>query len=124
MSAASGLKLTAQGELKIKGLDAGTYTLTETKCPDGYEPAGGKTQTITITPNYGANGADGKTGNKVTVAQDTNKDGYVDVSVVNKPGSFHLPETGAAGMILLPMIGIGVMAGAAITLRRKARSDK
>lgn len=124
VSAASGLKLTAQGELKIKGFDAGTYTLTETKCPDGYEPAGGKTQTITITPNYGTNGADGKTGKKVTVAQDTNKDGYVDASVVNKPGSFHLPETGAAGMILLPMIGIGVMAGAAITLRRKARSDK
>ena len=107
VSAASGLKLTAQGELKIKGLDAGTYTLTETKCPDGYEPAGGKTQTITITPDYGTNGADGKTGKKVTVAQDTNKDGYVDASVVNKPGSFHLPETGAA-----------------ITLRRKARSDK
>lgn len=124
VSAASGLKLTTQGELKIKGLDAGTYTLTETKCPDGYQPAGGKIQTITITPDYGTNGADGKAGNKVTVAQDTNKDGYVDASVVNKPEIFHLPETGAAGMILLPMIGIGAMAGAAITLRRKARSDK
>lgn len=124
VSAADGLKLTATGELKIKGLDAGTYTLTETKCPDGYEPAGGKTQTITITPDYGKDGADGKAGKKVTVAKDFNKDGYVDASVVNKPGIFHLPETGAAGMILLPMIGIGVMAGAAITLRRKAQSDK
>lgn len=120
-SAASGLKLNAEGRIEIKGLDAGTYTLTETKIPAGYTSTGDKT--ITITPNYGKEGADGKAGEVVTVANDANNNGYVDANVVNKPETFHLPETGAAGMILLPMIGIGAMAGAAITMRRKAQKQ-
>lgn len=50
-------------------------------------------------------------------------DGYVNGSVINTPQTFHLPQTGAAGVILLPLIGMGAMAGAAITLRRKAQSN-
>jgi LPXTG-motif cell wall-anchored protein len=59
----------------------------------------------------------------VTVAGDMDNDGYVNGSVINTPQTFHLPQTGAAGVILLPLIGMGAMAGAAITLRRKAQSN-
>lgn len=121
-SAASGLKLDADGHIEIKGLDAGTYTLTETKVPTGYKSDGPKT--ITIKPNYGDSGSNGKQGLTAAVEDDKDADGYVDATVTNKPETFQLPQTGAAGMILLPMIGIGAMAGAAITLRRKAQSNK
>lgn len=120
-SAASGLKLDAKGHIEIKGLDAGTYTLTETKVPTGYKSDGPKT--ITITPNYGTNGANGKAGLTAAVENDKDADGYVDATVINKPETFQLPKTGAAGMILLPMVGIGAMAGAAVILRRKAQSN-
>ncbi len=118
----SGLKLDADGHIEIKGLDAGTYTLTETKVPTGYKSDGPKT--ITIKPNYGTSGSNGKQGLTAAVEDDKDADGYVDATVINKPETFQLPQTGAAGMILLPMIGIGAMAGAAITLRRKAQSNK
>lgn len=120
-SASSGLKLDSSGHIEIKGLDEGTYTLKETKVPTGYESDGPKT--IVIKPNYGDEGAAGKAGQKVTVADDTDNDGYVNGSVINTPQTFHLPQTGAAGVILLPLIGMGAMAGAAITLRRKAQSN-
>ncbi len=119
--ASSGLKLDASGHIEIKGLDAGSYVLKETKVPTGYESDGPKT--IVIKPNYGDEGAAGKAGQTVTVDKDTDNDGYVNGSVVNTPQTFHLPQTGAAGVILLPLIGMGAMAGAAITLRRKAQSN-
>lgn len=120
-SAASGLKLDSKGHIEIKGLDAGTYTLEETVIPSGYESDGPKE--IVIAPKYGDNGAIGKAGQKAAVENDKDADGYVDATVVNKPKTFHLPQTGAAGVILLPLVGMGAMAGAAITLRRKAQSN-
>ncbi len=48
-----GTKITSDenGRLLINGLDAGTYTLTETKAPDGFIKDT-RTFTITITPTY------------------------------------------------------------------------
>jgi fimbrial isopeptide formation D2 family protein/LPXTG-motif cell wall-anchored protein len=121
VSAASGLKLDSTGHFQIKGLDEGTYTVTETKVPDGYTSNG--PQTITITPDFGTDGAKGKAGETVTVENDTDSDGYVDGAMVNKPNTFHLPDTGEIGMFLLPAAGLGIM-GAVLVTSSKKKSNK
>lgn len=121
VSAASGLKLDADGHFQIKGLDEGTYTVKETKVPDDYTSNGD--QTITITPDFGTDGAKGKAGETVTVANDTDSDSYVDGAMVNKPNTFHLPDTGEIGMFLLPAAGLGIM-GAVLVTSSKKKSNK
>ncbi len=115
--ASKGLKLDNSGHFQIKGLDQGTYTVTETKIPDGYTSKGDKT--ITITPDYGNSGEKGKAGQTVTVANDADRDGYVDGAVTNTPNAFNLPQTGEVGMILLPALGLAIMGGVVVTSSRK-----
>lgn len=115
--ASTGLKLDANGHFEIKGLDQGTYTVTETKVPDGYKSNG--PQTIKITPDYGNNGENGKAGRIIKLENDTDSDGYVDGAVVNTPNAFNLPETGEVGMILLPALGLAIMGGVVVTSSRK-----
>ena len=92
----------AQGKLTLSGLDAGTYYLTETKAPDGYNKLGSPVE-ITITdtvPNGivddGTGGADGA-------------DGYVEQTVGT--GLF------TAGGVLL--MGLGVSVLVFVSLRRR-----
>ncbi len=118
VDASSGLKLDANGHFEIKGLDQGTYTVTETKIPDGYKSNGPKT--ITITPQYGDNGENGKAGEIIKVTEDTNDNGYADGAVTNTPDSFNLPETGEVGMILLPAAGLAIMGAVFVVSSKKA----
>ncbi len=115
--ASKGLKLDDSGHFQIKGLDQGTYTVTETKVPDGYKSNG--PQTIKITPDYGTNGENGKAGQIIKVENDSDSDGYVDGTMLNTPNAFNLPETGEVGMILLPALGLAIMGGVVITSSRK-----
>lgn len=106
----------AQGKLTLSGLDVGTYYLTETKAPDGYNKPGSPVK-ITITdrePNGivddSANGADGA-------------DGYVEQRVENSDG-FQLPTTGGIGTILFTaggvlLMGLGVIVLVFVILRRR-----
>lgn len=106
----------AQGMLTLFGLDAGTYYLTETKAPDGYNKLGSPVA-ITITdtnPNGivddGAGGADGA-------------DGYVEQRVENSDG-FQLPTTGGIGTVLFTaggvlLMGLGVIVLVFVSLRRR-----
>ena len=116
-NASSGLKLDANGHFQIKGLDQGTYTVTETKIPDGYKSNG--PQTIKITPDYGTDGSKGKAGEVITLADDKDSDGYVDGAMVNTPNAFHLPETGEVGMIPLPAAGLGIMGAVFVVSSKK-----
>lgn len=97
------------GEITIKGLDADTYTLHETKAPDGYNKAADKTIIITAS-------SDNK-GETVTV--EGNK-----VTVVNEAGTL-LPETGGMGTVIFTAVAVLLILGVAgsfvISRRRSSR---
>lgn len=100
------------GKLIIKGLPAGTYTLTETKSPAGYTLL---TQPITIVINAKDDGTfDSATIDGTPVTTGVNN-GMIPVEVNNSKG-FSLPSTGGMGTYLFTIGGIVIMAGAAFAL--------
>ena len=95
---------TDTGEFTIKGLDAGTYYLTETKQPAGYNLLSVPVK-ITIA-------ADGK----ITVGD--GKDAVTKVE--NKSGSL-LPSTGGMGTTLFYIFGAILVIGSGVVLITKKR---
>lgn len=94
------------GKIVIKGLNAGTYTLKETKAPAGYNK--GEDTTITITA--GSTG----TGENVTVTGNT-------INVVNNSG-LQLPSTGGMGTIIFVAAGVCVVGFLILTSRKTKRT--
>ena len=108
------IKLDAKNKAMIRGLDAGTYTLTESKAPDGYNIL---TEPITLKVTTD----DTTGGQKVLVkieSDDTAPGGPV--TVTNQAGS-ELPETGGVGTTLFYVFGaiLFLGAGAVLIARRK-----
>lgn len=95
------------GKFTIKGLDSGTYYLTETAAPAGYNKLAGP---ITITIND-----EGKV-NATTEAPQ----GVDEVKVLNQTGS-ELPETGGMGTTIFYVVGSILLLGAAVLLITKKR---
>ena len=116
------------GQLTATGLDAGTYTLKESKAPLGYA-LDKTTYTIVITPTYNeltgelknytvrVNGA---TGNSITFTHEKLDNGTInttdnaanaDTFGINNTPLITLPETGGAGMIALTVAAVVLMAG-------------
>lgn len=121
----------ASGEIVIKGVASGTYNVTETAAPTGYNKLTGdvaitvtKTEetTTSVTKYLDANGnvVDAQAENGATVTY-TNDDLAASVQiVVNKTGSA-LPSTGGIGTTLFYVIGGLLMTGAAVLLITKKR---
>lgn len=92
------------GKFKIQGLGAGTYYLTETKQPAGYNKLSGPV-TVVIDEN-----------GKVTV-DGANAD---PVGVENKTGKV-LPSTGGAGTTMIYLVGAVLVLGSGVVLATKRR---
>lgn len=100
------------GKVQVKGLDAGTYYLRETKAPAGYNKLLSDIK-VEIKANY-----DETTGKLTSYSVDytyngtktagtaiTNKDNSPEVAVENKTGA-QLPSTGSKGALMVTLAGI------------------
>ncbi len=94
------------GKIQIVGLDAGVYTLTETKAPEGYNML---TAPISVEIKEGAN-YDGDIHVDGAVAADTD-----DVVVIENSTGSELPSTGGMGTTMFYVVG-GLMMAAAVVL--------
>jgi len=111
----------AAGEISIKGLKPGTYTVTETKAPDGYNKIN---DTYTLIIGWGKEGEVYKfskgTGSSEgwTMAEDGS---LFEITIANNKGTT-LPSTGGIGTTIFYVLGGLLVVGAAIVLvaRRKA----
>ena len=111
-------------------IDAGTYLVTETVTPAGYNAIGPKALVITATHEILANdphlttlAAEGWTlGSTKTDEKITDTDGTFKTNVVNKSGTV-LPTTGGVGTTLFYVFGSMLVIAAAVYFVTKKRSE-
>lgn len=118
------------GKVLVKGLDAGTYYLRETKAPDGYNKLLSDIK-VEIIATYGE---DGKlesykvdytyNGTTTPGTAITSKDNSPEVPVENKTGA-QLPSTGSKGALMVTLAGIvlfGVLTASKAFGKKKAKN--
>lgn len=98
------------GKVNIYGLAGKTYTLTETKAPDGYNK---------LVTSETVNLADGSK-THATIVDSVYKDGGV---VVENHAGTVLPSTGGMGTTLFYVVGGGLMVAALVLLITKKRME-
>ena len=112
----------SDGCLTFTGLNAGTYTLSETKTPSGYNTMSDITFTISATQS-GSSNVEGSSitwssDNATIVLDGTN--GVFDTTIENLPGTV-LPSTGGMGTTLFYVLGTILVLGAGVLLVSKKR---
>ena len=107
------------GVVRFVGLGAGTYTITETKTPSGYNTLAPVTVDIAFTANPTGEGAVhwSKTSGDATYNPAT---GVFEMTIENQKGS-ELPETGGMGTTMLYLVGAALVicAGVLLVTRRR-----
>ena len=97
-----------KGQFNVKGLDAGTYYLRETKTPDGYSACDDTKIVISATHDV----------NHVSLS------GNLSTTIINKKaGGITLPSTGGIGTTLFYVVGGGLMVAAIVLLVTKKRME-
>ena len=97
------------GKFNIKGLDAGTYYLKETKTPDDYSVCADKEIVISATHDVNH------------VELDSSK---LSTTIINKKaGGITLPSTGGIGTTIFYVVGGGLMVAAIVLLVTKKRME-
>ncbi len=118
------VKLTSNdnGYISIKGLDAGTYSLEETKAPDGYNMLEKPITVVISEPDdTNANGGEVTQDGVATSTMGENDSAVVNVvKVENKSGTL-LPSTGGIGTTIFYVVGGILMLGAVILLITKKK---
>lgn len=116
------------GKISFKGLGAGTYTLTETVTPEGFNTLDPITITVdwSLDPNKVNDGTEKCTwtmsaGDDLTITD--NGAGIFAADVINKSGSL-LPSTGGIGTTIFYVVGGILVVGAAVLLVTKKRMSK
>lgn len=114
------------GEVKIPGLDAGTYQITETTTPAGYNTIA--PFTITVAPNYDSNGKlaglQATVKNSGMVKADKATAATIPVTIQNKKGS-GLPLTGLNGVTFTWIAGGAVLCiGVAHLIRSRKQAEE
>ena len=98
------------GQFNVKGLDAGTYYLKETKTPDDYSPCPDKKIVISAT----------HTEYNVNLSGESN----LNNKIINiKAGGITLPSTGGIGTTIFYVVGGGLMVAAIVLLVSKKRME-
>ena len=98
------------GQFNVKGLDAGTYYLKETKTPNDYSPCPDTTIVISAT----------HTEYNVNLSGESN----LNNKIINiKAGGITLPSTGGIGTTLFYVVGGGLMVAAIVLLVTKKRME-
>ena len=125
-------------EFRFSGLDDGTYRLTETTTPTGYNPINPIVFTITAdhdvlsdSPELTSVTADGHyvddQGNQldgtITLTSNEGSEGFLYTDVVNLSGST-LPETGGIGTTIFYIVGGVLVVAAIVVLVAKRRADR
>ena len=98
-----------KGQFEVKGLEYGNYRAVETKAPAGYAlPTNGGNFTFEI-----AKGTYTGEGTIDYVAESNKKDA---MQITNNDVT--IPQTGGMGTVLFTVVGIGLMAGAVMAMKR------
>lgn len=104
----------SNGKFVLKGLDEGSYILTEKKSPDGYILPNGSA-TIILVANENGQSLDAdqtKVEGSYTIQNSTTSGLKFTFDVVNnKAGDFNLPVTGGMGTMVFTVVGVLVMVG-------------
>jgi len=126
----------ADGVIIVKGVEDGTYDITETQAPDGYNKltapvsvtatkTGATTTTVTKYIDENGNVVDTQTNEEVEVKVELNTISAAAAIVVNMTGS-ELPSTGGIGTTIFYVVG-GLMMAAAVVLlvaKKKVAASK
>ena len=111
----------------FNGLDDGTYKLTETKVPDGYNSI--KPMVFTVTAEHDIVSDDPKLtdlkadGGEALTLTVTKADGSMNATVINHSG-VQLPETGGIGTTIFYVVGGVLVVVAVIFLVTRRRMNK
>ena len=107
-AATTGSKTIEAGNVNIRGIKSGTYYLVETTAPQGY--------------NVLDHAVEVKINDEGKILDKDNKPLASNIVVVENKKGLMLPSTGGMGTVAFAVVGLIVMAGAAVTLIIKKRA--